>query len=128
MTTASLMMVTQLMMAPERTPGMHHGNRDFTKSRHIGGAQRNSRFFDAGTDISQNGGGGTDGIGHSPHRERNNHDQRRSGKDNRRFIESKDESDTEDGTGNDEGEHRNDVKNAVQCISFPHGKVGDKDT
>lgn len=24
------------------------------------------------------------------------------------------------------GEHRNDVKNAVQCISFPHGKVGDE--
>ena len=85
-------------------------------------------IFNAGTDISQNGGGGTDCIGHSPHRERNNHDQRRSGKDNRRFIESKDESNTEDGAGNDEGEHCNDVKNAVQYISFPHGKVGDKDT
>ena len=95
---SSLMMVTQLMMAPERTPGIIMGTVILRKVV-MSEAPGNGRFFDAGTDISQNGAGGTDGIGHSPHGEGNNHDERRSGKDNRRFIERKDESDTEDGAG-----------------------------
>ena len=111
---------------PGKNARDNHRQQHFAEGCLVRCAERDSRFFDAGRDLPDDGGGAAHGVGHAANDKGDDEDERRAGQQQRRGIESKKKSDTKHRAGDDIGEHGDGVDRAVDDVFVAHGEISDE--
>ena len=106
--------------------GGHHGQRDGKERLGLGAAQRQGGLLHIQGDLLQNGHGGADRVGQTANHQRHHHDEHTAGEHQRLTVEGGDHGDTDDGTGDDVGDHGDHIHRTGQHVPAANRHIGDE--